>query len=467
MSLPISGLSSDLKISIINTKLAPDQVSGAGYHQVIPYFNELTSKTNQLGISSITSINKEIIVANELSCSTQAFVIKDDQEQDGCGTKRKKKPTQEHPVTNDSVDGETTHNEVKLTKKKSRFGNYESKKKTISIQFRDKILSLGQVLGQGTFGSVFEAQESCANFKASQVVFAVKVNNSKSKSGIKTIEHEGSLLKHLSSHGSENGFIVSLLGEYKEGKSSYLIFPKYISDLRVESRISHTDLRRTSLLAGQLFSALSFLQEFTPPIIHCDVKPENIFVEVLDPLKIRLGDFGASKDSPYENTDRDYLVTRWYRPPEVILGFVLTTAVDMWSAACVIYGYQAKSRLFHSETELDLMKDIHSLIGPLSCEYFNKIKDIPIPISYIQYCIPDNHSDLGEKAPLLPAHLDRNIVFKGSSQISSSEPSAHEHICVELFKQMLTSILCWNPSERTLAKIAKLHPFFAKISEQI
>ena len=68
-------------------------------------------------------------------------------------------------------------------------------------------------------------------------------------------------------------------------------------------------------------------------IIHRDLKPENIGVKKDCSLKIF--DFGIARlDNSFNKTQ--YVVTRYYRAPEVILGMAYDHKVDIWSVGCIM-----------------------------------------------------------------------------------------------------------------------------------
>lgn len=91
--------------------------------------------------------------------------------------------------------------------------------------------------------------------------------------------------------------------------------------------------------AIQLLNALAFLRKLK--IIHSDIKPENILLKsksktgnIWWSIGIKLIDFGTSMQT-HENTF-DYIQSRYYRAPEVILGYPYSTPIDMWSTGCVL-----------------------------------------------------------------------------------------------------------------------------------
>jgi len=71
-------------------------------------------------------------------------------------------------------------------------------------------------------------------------------------------------------------------------------------------------------------------------VIHRDLKPRNLLVNTNCDLKIC--DFGLARAVPKTKVDNltDYVTTRWYRPPELLLSWTdYTTAVDVWSVGII------------------------------------------------------------------------------------------------------------------------------------
>lgn len=91
------------------------------------------------------------------------------------------------------------------------------------------------------------------------------------------------------------------------------------------------------LYARQLFIALHHIAKLG--IVHADIKPDNILVN--DSFNVvKLCDFGSAfkeADSGNGNDPTPYLVSRYYRAPEVILGLKFNRQMDVWSSACCLY----------------------------------------------------------------------------------------------------------------------------------
>ncbi|KAK5986014.1 hypothetical protein GCK32_022300 [Trichostrongylus colubriformis] len=79
----------------------------------------------------------------------------------------------------------------------------------------------------------------------------------------------------------------------------------------------------------QLTKTLLFLSSPELSIIHCDLKPENVLLCNPKRSKINIIDFGSSCQIGHRIYQ--YIQSRFYRSPEVLLGIAYDTKIDMWS----------------------------------------------------------------------------------------------------------------------------------------
>jgi cyclin-dependent kinase-like len=86
-------------------------------------------------------------------------------------------------------------------------------------------------------------------------------------------------------------------------------------------------------LAFQMLKGLAYLH--AQDIVHRDIKPENLLVGKDQRLKIC--DFGFARQMK-EGTEAltDYVATRWYRPPELLVGGVYGKEIDIWAVGCIL-----------------------------------------------------------------------------------------------------------------------------------
>ncbi|XP_043928996.1 cyclin-dependent kinase-like 5 [Protopterus annectens] len=103
-------------------------------------------------------------------------------------------------------------------------------------------------------------------------------------------------------------------------------------------------------------------------IVHRDIKPENLLISHEDVLK--LCDFGFARNlSEGSNANyTEYVATRWYRSPELLLGAPYGKAVDMWSVGCILGELSDGQPLFPGESEIDQLFTIQKVLGPLPPE---------------------------------------------------------------------------------------------------
>ena len=128
----------------------------------------------------------------------------------------------------------------------------------------------------------------------------------------------------------------------------YLIFEYMESDLYnvIKANILK-DIHKKAIIY-QILKALKFIH--TANIVHRDLKPSNIFIN--SDCLVKIGDFGLartliSQKKGYEPIVTDYVATRWYRAPEMLLGSpYYSKAVDMWSIGCILIETITRKPLF-------------------------------------------------------------------------------------------------------------------------
>ena len=88
------------------------------------------------------------------------------------------------------------------------------------------------------------------------------------------------------------------------------------------------------------------------------MKPDNIMVSS-DTQKIKLCDFGSCLKIPDDTKSElvtDYLVSRFYRAPEIILGLVPGPEIDVWSAGVTLFELFTGNILFDGRTNSEILK---------------------------------------------------------------------------------------------------------------
>src|SRR4051794_18315322 len=98
----------------------------------------------------------------------------------------------------------------------------------------------------------------------------------------------------------------------------------------------------------QLLSGIAYLHSCG--YFHRDLKPENILI---DERTIKIADFGLVRRIDSSEPLQEYVSTRWYRAPEVILLSYYNKAIDVWAIGTIIAELVNLRPLFPGGSELD------------------------------------------------------------------------------------------------------------------
>ncbi|GAU28644.1 hypothetical protein TSUD_159250 [Trifolium subterraneum] len=97
-------------------------------------------------------------------------------------------------------------------------------------------------------------------------------------------------------------------------------------------------------------------------VLHRDLKPSNLLLNSNCDLKI--GDFGLARTTSETDFMTEYVVTRWYRAPELLLNCSeYTAAIDIWSVGCILGEIMTRQPLFPGKDYVHQLRLITELIG--------------------------------------------------------------------------------------------------------
>lgn len=115
----------------------------------------------------------------------------------------------------------------------------------------------------------------------------------------------------------------------------------------------------------QLLKAIDYCHMMN--VVHRDIKPENLLIDPNDNLK--LCDFGFARNVPQGRQNpqmTDYVATRWYRSPELLLSDRYSKEVDVWAIGCIMGELTDGEPLFPGESEIDQLFEIQKILGALT-----------------------------------------------------------------------------------------------------
>ena len=109
-------------------------------------------------------------------------------------------------------------------------------------------------------------------------------------------------------------------------------------------------------------------------LLHRDMKPSNLLLN--SDCLMKVADFGLARslhaDRDILHADKaltDYVATRWYRAPEILLGAPsYTFAVDMWAVGCILGEMLSGRPIFPGTSTMNQLEKILELTGAPSAE---------------------------------------------------------------------------------------------------
>ncbi|KDO21222.1 CMGC/CDKL protein kinase [Saprolegnia parasitica CBS 223.65] len=213
-------------------------------------------------------------------------------------------------------------------------------------------------IGEGTYGVVLK----CRHKETGQIVAIKKFKESDEDEQVrKTAMREIRILKQLK---HEN--IVNLIEVFRRKGKLYLVF-EYVEKTileEIEKNPEGLEPHAIRSLMWQLIRAIHYCHEHN--IIHRDIKPENLLVSKNGVLK--LCDFGFARTLAAAGAKyTDYVSTRWYRAPELLVGDVsYGKAVDIWAVGCMLAEITTGLPLFPGDSDIDQLYHIMKCLGRIT-----------------------------------------------------------------------------------------------------
>ncbi|XP_072813344.1 cyclin-dependent kinase-like 3 isoform X4 [Vicugna pacos] len=216
--------------------------------------------------------------------------------------------------------------------------------------------TLGKV-GEGSYGTVMK----CKHKDTGQIV-AIKIFYEKPEKSVNKIAARE--IKFLKQFRHEN--LVNLIEVFRQKRKIHLVF-EFI-DHTVLDELQHychgLESKRLRKYLFQILRAIEYLHNNN--IIHRDIKPENILVSQSGITK--LCDFGFARTlAAPGDVYTDYVATRWYRAPELVLKDTsYGKPVDIWALGCMIIEMATGNPYLPSSSDLDLLHKIVLKVGNLT-----------------------------------------------------------------------------------------------------
>ncbi|KAI3370800.1 hypothetical protein L3Q82_007336 [Scortum barcoo] len=276
--------------------------------------------------------------------------------------------------------------------KRVRPGYYRREVNKTSWEVPERYQDLKQV-GTGAYGTVCSAVDTRSG---SKVAIKKLYRPFQSELFAKRAYRELRLLKHMK-HENVIGLLDVFTADLHVDKfhDFYLVMPFMGTDLGKLMKLQRLSQEKIQYLVYQMLKGLKYIH--SAGIIHRDLKPGNLAINQDCELKIL--DFGLARQADSEMTG--YVVTRWYRAPEVILSW-----------------------MHYTQTDLDQLTEIMKVTGTPSQEFISKL-DSEDAKSYIKSLPKVEKKDLqsvfSSTNPQAVSVLERMLLLDPESRVTAAE----------------------------------------------
>lgn len=292
----------------------------------------------------------------------------------------------------------------------------------------DKRYSFLKVVGSGAYGVVI----SCHDSKTGKDVAIKKIPKAfDDLTDSKRILREMMLLRHLKHENTVRMLdIVRPFTTIDTYQDVYMVMDLMETDLHriIYSRQPLSD-EHAQFFVFQILRALKYIH--SAGVLHRDIKPSNLLINASCDLKIC--DFGLARGVNQEEVHlTEYVVTRWYRAPEIMLSCkTYTYGVDVWSTGCILGELLLRKPLFPGEDYIHQLQiineylgspkeqDLHFVSSEKAKRFMRSLPNSPgVPMKKL----------FPEASPLALDLLGKMIVFDPAKRISVDEALAHPYL---------------------------------------
>ncbi|ELP93442.1 mitogen-activated protein kinase, putative [Entamoeba invadens IP1] len=278
-----------------------------------------------------------------------------------------------------------------------------------------------QKIGKGAYGVVWKAVDR----KTQEVVALKKIFDAfqNATDAQRTFRE----IMYLQRMDHENIIRLDYVMKADNNKDIYLMFEYMETDLHAVIRANILEDVQVRYIVYQLLKALKYLH--SAGIVHRDIKPSNLLLN--SDCLLKVADFGLARSLDKESLQTDYVETRWYRAPEILLGSQrYSFGIDLWSVGCILGEIVNCKPLFPGTSTLNQLDKIIEFTGQPTVEDLQVI-DSPLSMNLFASLPPRDPKNLQEICP------------KASDD------------CLDLMKKLLT----FNPDKRITAEAALESPF--------
>lgn len=327
---------------------------------------------------------------------------------------------------------------------RTNWASWKERKREILPSRPLETLRKQKVIGTGTFGTVWEAED---RLEGNRKVALKKLNNTYDAQGFPYyMLREVLYLLKLEHPHIVQGIGIAVSHDFPP--VFHIMMELLDSDLARVLDVQ-VDLKRAGVgsfnfsvgqvksLLRQLLLAMSYLHSLM--ILHRDLKPANLLISSQGVLKV--GDLGSIRPTGEGTLAMTVDVTTiTYRPPELVCCYPhYSSAVDMWSIGCIFFELLKGKSLFPVNKEVDTFRKMV------------RLKGAPPESLWHAWRATANFPERGERA--IVRTIERHPSPQPLNLVSRLSPEGTE---------LLAAMLEWDPKRRITAQQALAHPFFSQ-----
>ena len=305
-----------------------------------------------------------------------------------------------------------------------------------------------QKIGKGAYGVVWKVMDKVTHrVVALKKIFGAFRNSTDAQRTYREI----TFLKQLHPHPN----IVELIAVYKAVNNNdlYVVFELLESDVHSVIRANILQDVHKRFITYQLLVGLRYLH--MRHLVHRDLKPSNLLIN--SDSTVKLCDFGLARTLNEGNISQqvltEYVSTRWYRAPELIIGSNhYSEAVDMWAVGCIIAELYSGRPIFPGTSTVDQLERVVAFTGPPSVRDIKSMRSefAQTMVSNLTYTQPriTLEQKLPDAAPDVRDLIGKLLVFNPDNRLTVDQAIAHP--MVQQFRNAELEAMSGPPIKLTL-----------------